>query len=170
MGEFKVKRLQREAEIGLESSKTISGTVAIGRQEHAYMETHAAVVIPLGEKDEFVCYYTTQEPTTVQVNMAKVLGVPRHKIIVKTKRVGGAFGGKERLITSLVRFSTKLIRLVRLGLTAFCKAICPSFLFRKIVPLLYFIIAVESKYIKIFSHPESYLHKNVLYYVSSAPH
>ena len=80
------------------------GSVAIGRQEHAYMETHSALVIPIGEKDEFVCYYTTQEPTTVQTNISKVLGVPKHKIIVKTKRTGGGFGGKERLHTALVIF------------------------------------------------------------------
>ena len=111
MGEFKVKRLQDEniiAAAGGDGQKTVSGTVTIGRQEHAYMETHAAIVVPVGEKNEFVCYYTTQEPTTVQVNMARVLGVPRHKIIVKTKRIGGGFGGKERLLPSLVNCDPSL--------------------------------------------------------------
>jgi xanthine dehydrogenase molybdopterin-binding subunit B len=39
----------------------------------------------------------------VQSNLSRVLGVPRHKIIVKTKRLGGGFGGKERLFTAMVR-------------------------------------------------------------------
>lgn len=38
----------------------MTGTVALGRQEHAYMEPHSAIVIPTGEKDEYVCYFTTQ--------------------------------------------------------------------------------------------------------------
>ena len=112
LGEFKVKRLQDEASIS--SGRTIKGTVTIGRQEHAYMEPHAALVVPVGEKDEFVCYCTTQQPAKVQFNMAKVLGIPRHKIIIKNKRIGGAFGGKARLLPSLVEFYWHLNALISL--------------------------------------------------------
>lgn len=27
--------------------------------------------------------------------MARVLGIPQHKVVCKTKRIGGGFGGKE---------------------------------------------------------------------------
>ena len=89
-------------------SRRVTGSIGLGRQEHAYMETHSAIVIPLKEKDEYVCYYTTQEPTTVQTCMSKSLGVAKHKIVVKTKRTGGGFGGKERLHTALVIIFVKL--------------------------------------------------------------
>ena len=34
--------------------------------------------------------------------MASVLGIPQHKVIIKTKRLGGAFGGKERCNVALM--------------------------------------------------------------------
>ena len=46
VGELGLKRFQDESLLEKEGSETISGTIAIGRQEHAYMETHAALVIP----------------------------------------------------------------------------------------------------------------------------
>ncbi len=46
LGETKIKRFQNESLLEKEGSQTISGTIGIGRQEHAYMETHSALVIP----------------------------------------------------------------------------------------------------------------------------
>ncbi len=103
MGVFSLKRIQNESTtLDRSRRKTISGSVSIGCQDHAYMETHSAIVIPQGEKQEFVCYYTTQDPSNVQTSLSRLLEVPKHKVIVKAKRIGGAFGGKERMQTALV--------------------------------------------------------------------
>ena len=74
----------------------VEGTVAIGGQQHHYLEPHNVLVVPIGEKDEYTCYVGNQEPDCVQGRLARALNIPKHKIIVRTKRVGGGFGGKER--------------------------------------------------------------------------
>ena len=40
-------------------------------------------------------FSATQDPSGMQNNVAKVLGVPRNRIAIRVKRLGGAFGGKE---------------------------------------------------------------------------
>ena len=46
--------------------------------------------------------FSTQEVTPTQKRIAQALGLPFHKIIVKNKRAGGAFGGKERMHLALI--------------------------------------------------------------------
>ncbi|EME26060.1 xanthine dehydrogenase molybdenum-binding subunit, partial [Galdieria sulphuraria] len=72
----------------------IRGNVKIGAQEHFYLETHGCLAIP-GENDELVIYVSTQSPSKTQMVIAHVLGLPSHKVVCKTKRIGGGFGGKE---------------------------------------------------------------------------
>ncbi|KXZ53315.1 hypothetical protein GPECTOR_7g1209 [Gonium pectorale] len=72
----------------------ISGTYKVGGQEHFYLEPNNCVVIP-HENDEFTLYSSTQAPAKHQKFVASVLGVPAHKVVSKTKRLGGGFGGKE---------------------------------------------------------------------------
>jgi len=74
--------------------QVLQGDIRIGGQEHFYLETNAAIVIPK-EHDEFESFSSTQAPTKGQVVMHGVLGVPMHKIVTRTKRLGGGFGGKE---------------------------------------------------------------------------
>ena len=40
--------------------------------------------------------------TAVQKRIGQALGLPLHKVIVKNKRAGGAFGGKERMHLALI--------------------------------------------------------------------
>ncbi|CAD5228743.1 unnamed protein product [Bursaphelenchus xylophilus] len=74
--------------------KIIEGTIRMNGQEHFYLETNNCVVIP-GEDDEIEVISSTQCIDEVQGEIAAVLGIPRHKIVVKVKRIGGGFGGKE---------------------------------------------------------------------------
>ena len=37
----------------------------------------------------------TQGPMHNQMGVAKALGIPGHKVVARTKRIGGGFGGKE---------------------------------------------------------------------------
>ncbi len=76
---------------------TIKGTVYLGGQEHLYMETAGALAIPSGEKDELTIWAGSQNLRGVQKDVSHVLGVPQNRIVVKAKRVGGGFGGKERM-------------------------------------------------------------------------
>jgi len=72
----------------------IEGTFKLGGQEHFYLEPQNCCVIP-HENDELTLYASTQAPSKHQKAVALTLGVPLHKIVSKTKRVGGGFGGKE---------------------------------------------------------------------------
>lgn len=70
------------------------GEVRMGGQEHFYLETQNCVVIP-GEDQEMEVISSTQCVNDVQGDVCRALGVPRHKVVVKVKRIGGGFGGKE---------------------------------------------------------------------------
>ena len=72
----------------------VEGQVDSGGQEHFYMETQAAMAVPV-EGRGIKVYSSTQSPTGVQRIVARVLGLPMHKVEVDVRRLGGAFGGKE---------------------------------------------------------------------------
>ncbi|MEW5315300.1 MAG: hypothetical protein WDW38_006740 [Sanguina aurantia] len=72
----------------------IEGTYKLGGQEHFYLETNVCCVIP-GENDELTMFSSTQAPAKHQKFIAHVLGIPAHKVVSKTKRLGGGCGGKE---------------------------------------------------------------------------
>jgi xanthine dehydrogenase large subunit len=74
--------------------RRIAGRLEIGGQDHFYLEGQVAYAVP-GEDDEMLVYSSTQHPSEVQHNVAKVLGVPDHAVTVEVRRMGGAFGGKE---------------------------------------------------------------------------
>lgn len=65
-----------------------------GAQEHFYFETQGCLVIP-EEDGELKIYNLTQNPTECQETTAHVTGVLALRIVVRTKRLGGGFGGKE---------------------------------------------------------------------------
>lgn len=72
----------------------IHGCVRIGAQEHWYLEPQGSIAVP-EENDEMMIFASTQTPSKTQAVVARVLGVPMHKIVCKVKRIGGGFGGKE---------------------------------------------------------------------------
>lgn len=72
----------------------VEGTIKLGGQEHFYLEPNGAIVVPT-ESDEYLLISSTQAPNKHQVYVASTLGVPMHKLVSKTKRIGGGFGGKE---------------------------------------------------------------------------
>ena len=72
----------------------VEGQVDSGGQEHFYMETQAAMAVPVEDRGIKV-YSSTQSPTGVQRIVARVLGLPMHKVEVDVRRLGGGFGGKE---------------------------------------------------------------------------
>ncbi|XP_070430329.1 xanthine dehydrogenase/oxidase isoform X12 [Equus przewalskii] len=78
-----------------EADNIVSGEFYIGGQEHFYLETHCAIAVPKGEAGEMELFVSTQNTTKTQAFVAKVLGVPANRILIRVKRLGGGFGGKE---------------------------------------------------------------------------
>ena len=74
--------------------RRLSGRIEIGGQEHFYLEGQAALAIP-GEDSDMTLHCSTQHPSEIQHKVADCLGVPNHAVTVETRRMGGAFGGKE---------------------------------------------------------------------------
>jgi xanthine dehydrogenase large subunit len=72
----------------------LEGELRIGGQEHFYLETNAA----LAYRDHdggLMVHSSTQHPSETQEIVARVLGLPKHAVVVQCLRMGGAFGGKE---------------------------------------------------------------------------
>ncbi|MGA2486766.1 MAG: molybdopterin cofactor-binding domain-containing protein, partial [Roseiarcus sp.] len=74
--------------------RRLDGALAIGGQEHFYLEGQASLAVP-GEGGEMTLYTSTQDPTEVQHMVARILGLPDSFVTVETRRMGGGFGGKE---------------------------------------------------------------------------
>jgi len=74
--------------------RQLSGHLAIGGQDHFYLEGQAALATPR-ENGEVHVWSSTQHPSEVQALVAGVLGVPRAAVVVEVRRMGGGFGGKE---------------------------------------------------------------------------
>jgi xanthine dehydrogenase/oxidase len=77
-----------------ECDHVLEGEMRVGGQDHFYLETHNALAIP-GEEDEMTIWSSTQNPNEAQLKAAEALGIPANRIVVKIKRMGGGFGGKE---------------------------------------------------------------------------
>lgn len=73
----------------------ISGTFRSGAQEHFYLETNSTLVIPSESDTNLTVYCSTQAPTKTQTFVASSTGTPASKVVVRMKRMGGGFGGKE---------------------------------------------------------------------------
>ena len=76
------------------AAHSLSGRIEIGGQEHFYLEGQAALAIP-GEDRDMTLHCSTQHPSEIQHKVADCLGLPNHAVTVETRRMGGAFGGKE---------------------------------------------------------------------------
>ncbi|CAH1781910.1 unnamed protein product [Owenia fusiformis] len=73
----------------------IEGELEMAGQEHLYMEPQSCRVVPTGEAQELEIIASTQGLADLQDGASDLLGIPQNRISVKTKRVGGGFGGKE---------------------------------------------------------------------------
>jgi len=82
----------------------VSGSSSTAGQEHLYLETQAALAMPI-EGGRLRIYSGTQGPTAVQRVCARVLGLPMSAIEVEVRRLGGAFGGKEDQATPWATFA-----------------------------------------------------------------
>jgi xanthine dehydrogenase large subunit len=72
----------------------LEGELAIGGQEHFYLETQASIAY-YDEDGHLFVHSSTQHPAETQEICARVLGVSRAEVTCQSLRMGGAFGGKE---------------------------------------------------------------------------
>ena len=72
----------------------IEGRLAIGGQEHFYLESQVALALPQ-EGGDMVVHSSSQHPTEIQHKVADALGRPMNAVRVEVRRMGGGFGGKE---------------------------------------------------------------------------
>lgn len=75
--------------------KIIEGEVWVGGQEHFYLEPNSTLIWTTDGGNEIHMISSTQAPQKHQKYVANVLGLPMSKVVCKTKRIGGGFGGKE---------------------------------------------------------------------------
>jgi len=72
----------------------LSGSAALGGQEHFYLEGQISYAQP-GDDGTLHVLCSTQHPTEMQQMVAHCLGWRAHRVSVECRRMGGAFGGKE---------------------------------------------------------------------------
>ncbi|KAF4678202.1 Alternative oxidase, mitochondrial precursor [Perkinsus chesapeaki] len=73
----------------------VKGRFKMAGQEHFYFETNGARAVPADGGTEVEVFSSTQHPHETQMHIAEVLGIPLNRVVVRTKRIGGGFGGKE---------------------------------------------------------------------------
>ncbi|XP_067680306.1 xanthine dehydrogenase/oxidase-like [Haliotis asinina] len=73
----------------------LEGEARTGPQEHFYLETMGTLVIPGCGDGAMEVHTGTQNPTFTQDAVCRTLGLTSNKVVVKVKRMGGAFGGKQ---------------------------------------------------------------------------
>jgi xanthine dehydrogenase/oxidase len=99
----------------------VEGTFRSGGQEHFYLETNATLVVPSESSTHLTVYASTQNPTETQKHCALATNTPASNVVVRMKRMGGGFGGKETrsvFISCAVAVAAKLSgRPVKLSLT-----------------------------------------------------
>ncbi|KAK3387486.1 molybdopterin binding aldehyde oxidase/xanthine dehydrogenase [Podospora didyma] len=74
---------------------TFTGVARMGGQEHFYLETNATLAVPKPEDGEMEVFASTQNPNETQEYVSRVCNVQANKVVVRVKRMGGGFGGKE---------------------------------------------------------------------------
>jgi xanthine dehydrogenase large subunit len=90
-----VMRTDGDVEAALAAAPhVLTGEVRCGAQDHFYLETQVAWA-QIDAEGNVAVTSSTQHPSETQAVVARVLGVPRHRVVVTCPRMGGAFGGKE---------------------------------------------------------------------------
>ena len=100
------------------SDHVVEATFQTQRVEHGFLETEATLAIPLKE-DGIKLYVQSQGVYEDQIQVARILDIPKEKVEVHLVPSGGAFGGKEDLTTQghAALFSYLLKRPVKLHLS-----------------------------------------------------
>ena len=115
-GVVSLKRGKTEAALK-SADVVVKAKYSLAGVHHSPMEPHVSIVRP--EPDGGITIWApTQGPFAVRNEMAKLLGIPPHKVRVVPMPVGGGFGGKVTLLEALlVLLARRTGRALRLNLT-----------------------------------------------------
>ena len=84
-----------DADTGMSNAAhRLRGELEIGGQDHFYLETQASWA-QIDSEGLVQVTSSTQHPTETQVIVARVLGLPSNRVVCRSLRMGGGFGGKE---------------------------------------------------------------------------
>ena len=87
-----------------EAALIIESEVRSPAQDHFYLETQAALVVP-DEDGTWSVRSSTQHPTEIQKVVAATLGIPAGRVTCSVPRLGGGFGGKESQASPYAAFA-----------------------------------------------------------------
>lgn len=90
-----VDEILNKSEIDGKRLVVIEGSMRSGGQEHFYLEPNSTLAVPSESATNLTIYSSTQAPTKTQDFCARVTNTPAAKVVVRMKRMGGGFGGKE---------------------------------------------------------------------------
>lgn len=93
-------RMGDSAKAIAQAPHTLASDLYIRGQEHFYLEGQISIALPLEDHGVHILA-SSQHPGEVQKLVAKVLGVPLHKVVAEVRRMGGGFGGKESQAAAL---------------------------------------------------------------------
>jgi CO/xanthine dehydrogenase Mo-binding subunit len=105
----------RSAETLAAAPLMLEDTYTFPRVQHYSMEPHAAVAA-WNEQGELTVWASTQNPYSVRVELATMVGSPLSRIRVVVPLLGGGFGGKtyaklEPIVSALARMTGRAVRL-----------------------------------------------------------
>ena len=80
------------------SDVTVAGSWRTQRVSHAQLETHGTLGW-IDDEGRLVLRTSSQVPFLVRDELCRLLELPRERLRVFTKRVGGGFGGKQEILT-----------------------------------------------------------------------
>eukprot|EP00984_Skeletonema_dohrnii_P014364 scaffold6018_cov94-Skeletonema_dohrnii-CCMP3373.AAC.4 len=90
-----VDEILNESEVDGKRLVIVEGSMRSGGQEHFYLEPNSTLAVPSESATNLTIYSSTQAPTKTQDFCARVTNTPAAKVVVRMKRMGGGFGGKE---------------------------------------------------------------------------
>jgi xanthine dehydrogenase/oxidase len=90
-----VDDILKEANVDGKRLVVVEGSMRSGGQEHFYLEPNSTLAVPSESATNLTIYASTQAPTKTQDFCARVTNTPAAKVVVRMKRMGGGFGGKE---------------------------------------------------------------------------
>ncbi|MBW2432556.1 MAG: molybdopterin-dependent oxidoreductase, partial [Deltaproteobacteria bacterium] len=96
LGLSKIQRGENIDAVLKSSAYVVNATYQTQRVEHGFLETEAAIALPLG-KDGVELWVQSQGVYEDQRQIARILGIPIDRVKVKLVPTGGGFGGKEDL-------------------------------------------------------------------------
>ncbi|WP_280270788.1 molybdopterin-dependent oxidoreductase [Nocardia wallacei] len=88
-----------DVEAGLAAAhEVVHGVWHTHRVQHAHLETHGSIGW-LDEHGRLVIRTSTQVPFLVRDELCRIFALPRERVRVFAKRVGGGFGGKQEMLS-----------------------------------------------------------------------